>query len=63
MAIGLVTPPVGNCLFIAANLSKVRVEKLFVATLPYLLSSFIVLGLIMFFPQLVLFLPNLFMGR
>jgi tripartite ATP-independent transporter DctM subunit len=63
MAIGLVTPPVGNCLFIAANLSKVRVEKLFVATLPYLLSSFIVLGLITFFPQLVLFLPNLFMGR
>jgi C4-dicarboxylate transporter DctM subunit len=63
MAIGLVTPPVGNCLFIASNLSKVGLEKLFGATLPYLLASFIVLGLITFFPQIVLFLPNLLMGR
>jgi tripartite ATP-independent transporter DctM subunit len=63
MAIGLVTPPVGNCLFIAANLSKVSLEKLFGATLPYLMASFIVLGLITFIPQLVLFLPNLLMGR
>ncbi len=63
MAIGLVTPPVGNCLFIASNLAKVGVEKLFMATLPYLLASFSVLGLITIFPQLVLFLPNLLMGR
>ena len=63
MAIGLVTPPVGNCLFIAANLSKVSVERLCVATLPYLMASLAVLGLITFVPQLVLFLPNLLMGR
>ena len=63
MAIGLVTPPVGNCLFVASNLSKVGVERLFAATVPYLLSSVVVLALITFFPQLVLFLPNLFMGR
>jgi tripartite ATP-independent transporter DctM subunit len=63
MAIGLVTPPVGNCLFIASNLSRVGVEKLFGATLPYLLASVIVLVLITLFPQLVLFLPNALMGR
>ena len=44
MAIGLVTPPVGNCLYIASNLSKVGIERLFIATIPYLMSSFIVLA-------------------
>jgi len=62
MAIGLVTPPVGNCLFIASNLSGVKIEKLFVAALPYLLSSLVVLALITFIPELVMFLPNLLMG-
>lgn len=61
MAIGLVTPPVGNCLYIASNLSKVGIERLFIATIPYLTSSFIVLALITFVPQLVMFLPNLLM--
>jgi tripartite ATP-independent transporter DctM subunit len=61
MAIALVTPPVGNCLFVASNLAKVGVERIFVAALPYLAANFIVLALITFFPQLVLFLPNLLM--
>jgi tripartite ATP-independent transporter DctM subunit len=61
MAIGLVTPPVGNCLFIASNLSKVGIERLFKAALPYLMANFSVLILITFFPQIVMFLPNLLM--
>ena len=61
MAIGLVTPPVGNCLFIASNLSKVGIERLFKAALPYLIANFSVLILITFFPQIVMFLPNLLM--
>jgi len=61
MAIGLVTPPVGNCLFIASNISKVGIERLFKAALPYLIANFSVLILITFFPQIVMFLPNLLM--
>ena len=61
MAIGLVTPPVGNCLFIASNISKVGIERLFKAALPYLMANFSVLILITFFPQIVMFLPNLLM--
>jgi TRAP-type C4-dicarboxylate transport system permease large subunit len=49
------------CLYIASNLSKIRIERLFIATIPYLMSSSIVLGLITFVPQLVMFLPNLLM--
>lgn len=60
-AIALVTPPVGNCLYVASNLSKVSVEKLFVACLPYLVANFTVLALVTFSPGTVLFLPNLLM--
>ena len=61
MAIALVTPPVGNCLFIASNLSGVRVEPLFLAALPYLVANFMVLAFVTFVPQFVMFLPNLLM--
>lgn len=61
MAIGLVTPPVGNCLFIASNLSKVRIEPLFKAALPFLVCELIVLAVITFVPEVVMLLPKLLM--
>lgn len=60
-AIALVTPPVGNCLYICANLAKCSVERVFVASLPYLISNFTVLALVTLWPAMVLWLPNLLM--
>ena len=60
-AIALVTPPVGNCLYICSNLANIGLEKLIVAILPYILSNLIVLILVTVFPQMVLLLPNLLM--
>jgi tripartite ATP-independent transporter DctM subunit len=60
-AIALVTPPVGNCLYICSNLAKVPIERLLISSLPYLLSNLLVLLLVTFFPRLVLFLPSLLM--
>ena len=60
-AIALVTPPVGNCLYICANLSRCSVEKVFGASVPYLLSNFAVLVLVTLWPGFVLWLPNLLM--
>jgi tripartite ATP-independent transporter DctM subunit len=60
-AIALVTPPVGNCLYICANLSRCSVEKVFVAAVPYLLANFSVLILVTLWPGLVMWLPNLLM--
>jgi TRAP-type C4-dicarboxylate transport system permease large subunit len=60
-AIALVTPPVGNCLYICSNLANVGIEKLLISSLPYLLSNLLVLLLVTFFPRLVLFLPSLLM--
>ena len=60
-AIALVTPPVGNCLYICSNLANVGIEKLLISSLPYLLSNLLVLLLVTFFPRMVLFLPSLLM--
>ena len=58
--IGLLTPPVGTCLFIGSAVSGVRIEKIVKATLPFYLCMLATLLLITFVPQISLFLPSLF---
>jgi len=56
LAIGLDTPPVGGCLNIASKISGIGIEKIFVGSLPWLLANIITLILVIFFPQISLFL-------
>ena len=58
--IGLLTPPVGTCLFIGSAVSGVRIEKIVKATLPFYLCMLATLLLITFVSQISLFLPSLF---
>jgi C4-dicarboxylate transporter DctM subunit len=58
LAIGQVTPPVGLCLFIASNISKVSIEKVSKAVIPSLVALIILLIILSFFPGAILFLPN-----
>lgn len=58
--IGLLTPPVGTCLFIGSAVSRVPIEKIVKATLPFYLCMLIVLLLLSFVPSVSLFLPSLF---
>jgi C4-dicarboxylate transporter, DctM subunit len=60
LIIGLNTPPVGVCLFVASGIGKVSVEKVAKAGLPFLLISLLVLLLVTYIPALSLFLPGLF---
>jgi tripartite ATP-independent transporter DctM subunit len=60
LIIGLSTPPVGVCLFVASSIGKVSVGKTSVALIPFLCVSILVLLLVAFIPELTLFLPNLF---
>ncbi|MFV0492226.1 MAG: TRAP transporter large permease [Pseudorhodobacter sp.] len=60
LGIGLVTPPVGNCLYVGAAVAKVPVGRLVWAALPFLLLNILVLMLVTFVPQVSLFLPSLF---
>ncbi len=59
LAIGLITPPYGICLLIAGSISKLPVEKSFAAVMPYLMVLLVVLLLVAFFPDMILFIPKL----
>jgi len=58
--IGLLTPPVGAVLFIGSAVSKVPMERIVKATLPFYVCMIITLFLITFIPAISLWLPELF---
>ena len=59
LIIGLTTPPVGVCLFVASSIGKTSIGKVSKAGLPFLAVSLFVLILVSLFPELSLFLPEL----
>lgn len=58
--IGLLTPPVGAVLFIGSAVSKVPMERVVKATLPFYLCMIITLLFITFIPEISMLLPTLF---
>lgn len=62
LMIGMITPPVGLCLFIVSAIGKTPLEKVAVAILPMIGISLVILGLVAFVPFLTLTLPGLFPG-
>jgi tripartite ATP-independent transporter DctM subunit len=58
LAMGLITPPYGLCLFIAAKIGGISVERAFVAVLPWIGLFLIVDLTCVFIPDVVLFLPK-----
>lgn len=58
--IGLLTPPVGAVLFIGSAVSKVPMERIVKATLPFYALMILTLLLITFIPWISLWLPSLF---
>lgn len=57
ITIGLLTPPVGSGLFLAASLGQVKLETLVRALLPFILVSIFVLLIVTYIPQITLWLP------
>lgn len=60
LSIGLVTPPVGVCLFVGCAIGKISLEKLTIAIWPFILCHLSALAMITFFPEIVLWLPRYF---
>ena len=61
LSIGLITPPVGACLFVSCGISKTPILEASGMTLIYILGLLGITILLIFFPQLVLWVPNTFM--
>ena len=59
LSIGLVTPPVGASLFITCDISKTPLIDAFKASLPYLGGVVVTMVLMIFFPEIVTYFPNL----
>ena len=57
--IGIITPPVGIGLYVVAEIAHLPVEEVVKAVIPFLLCLILVLLILIFFPQMALFLPNL----
>ena len=59
LAVGMVTPPMGINLFVASGMTKIPMLKLAKATVPFLIAFIISLLVIVFVPQISMFLPGL----
>lgn len=57
--IALMTPPVGACLFVACGISKLTLEQLSKAILPFIIAEVIVLFIITYSPAIALLIPRL----
>ncbi|MEA5085225.1 MAG: TRAP transporter large permease [Lachnospiraceae bacterium] len=59
MGIGMVTPPVGTCLYVAANISKLKFEEVVSGVMPYLIGLMVAMIIITYCEPLSLGLINL----
>lgn len=57
--VGLVTPPVGmNCYVLRTQVPEMEIHEIFMGVLPFLLANFFLIGLLMQFPKIALWLPS-----
>jgi C4-dicarboxylate transporter DctM subunit len=59
VGIGMISPPVGICLFVACGIGRTSIEEVVPRLIPFLLILVATLMIITFFPSITLFLPRL----
>lgn len=59
LCVGVITPPVGTVLFVGARIGRVEMESVIRPLLPYYAAIFVVLLLVVYIPNLSLWLPRL----
>lgn len=62
IAVGNLTPPVGVCLYVAANSSNAKVEGIIREIIPFVLITLVDVAILVVFPQLITFIPNMMNG-
>ncbi|PAE28386.1 C4-dicarboxylate ABC transporter permease [Paenibacillus sp. 7884-2] len=60
LTIGLLTPPVGTGLFIVSSVADIKIERLVKAVLPFLIVSIIMLFILTYWEDAVLWIPSLY---
>jgi TRAP-type C4-dicarboxylate transport system permease large subunit len=59
LMIGLITPPMGLCLFVADGIARVGLPAILARIWPFLLAELVVLAAVTFVPGLATWLPRL----
>jgi TRAP-type C4-dicarboxylate transport system permease large subunit len=59
LAVGLITPPYGLCLLLASAIAKAPITEGVKELVPFFFGFLVVIILIIYFPQLILWLPGL----
>lgn len=62
MELGMITPPVGLNLFVAAGITGLSLKDVVMAALPWSFTIFAGLILVTYIPQISLWLPNIMYG-
>ncbi|MCE8515220.1 TRAP transporter large permease [Ruegeria pomeroyi] len=60
LTIGLVSPPMGGCLLIVSTVTGLNYWQLARAVIPFVIVEILVLGVLVFVPEISLFLPRAF---
>lgn len=58
--LGLITPPVGNVLFVCANIARLSIGELGRALMPFIIGGFVILMMIGLWPAVTMALPRWF---
>ena len=61
LAVGACTPPVGNCLNVCAIITGLSIGKIFKGAAPFLIANVVTLIIIVLFPDIVTWLPEVIM--
>jgi C4-dicarboxylate transporter, DctM subunit len=59
LTLGLLTPPIGIILFIVSEISKEKIGAIVKEVMPFFVANCVVLALVVIFPKLTLWLPQL----
>lgn len=62
LTLGLITPPVGLCLFLTQKVSGITSKQMIKAILPFIVIMFVALFIITYVPFFTTFLPHITMG-
>jgi TRAP-type C4-dicarboxylate transport system permease large subunit len=61
--LGQITPPVGVNVFIMKGVTDIPLYSIFRGVIPFMIADVVVLAILILFPQISLFLPELMMGK
>jgi TRAP-type C4-dicarboxylate transport system permease large subunit len=61
VTLGSMTPPVGPCMFAVCSILDTSMEEYTIASLPFLGMICLVIAILVLFPSITLFLPNMLM--